>query len=61
MTHNKLIATVVAALIFGIALALAGCDADRPAPPASGPVIAPPPADEEMCRERFRPNLCPEV
>ena len=41
-------------------LLLAAC-ADRPVLPASERVVAPPPAYDEMCRERPTPALCPEV
>ena len=43
-----------------LALLLAAC-ADGPTLAPDGPVVAPPPQYEEMCRERPNPILCPEV
>ena len=48
------------ALVLGL-LVLAACAVGARAPPEGSTPAPTPPADEEMCRERFRPNLCPEV
>ena len=50
-------AAAVGAVLLAAAWLLAGCAG--PARPPEGAPVPSPPADEEMCRERFRPNLCP--